>query len=194
MKLKNKVAIVTGGSRDIGKAVSLKLAAEGASVVVNYFSNAAQGAETVAEIEAAGGKAIAVAGDMTKADDVANLVAESQKAFGESIDILVNNVGGMVERKTIEEMDEEFFNYVMQLNLTSTFLTTKAARPHMGSGSAIVNLASLAGRDGGWPGCLCLRHVERCGHDLHPRHVEGAGTLEYSCERGLSRDDRHQIP
>ena len=152
MKLKNKVAIVTGGSRDIGKAVSLKLAAEGASVVVNYFSNAAQGAETVAEIEAAGGKAIAVAGDMTKADDVANLVAESQKAFGESIDILVNNVGGMVERKTIEEMDEEFFNYVMQLNLTSTFLTTKAARPHMGSGSAIVNLASLAGRDGGGPG------------------------------------------
>ena len=83
MKLKNKTAIVTGGSRDIGKAISLKLAAEGANVVVNYFSNAAQGAETVAEIEAAGGKAIAVAGDMTKAADVANLVAETRKAFGD---------------------------------------------------------------------------------------------------------------
>ncbi len=152
MKLENKVAIVTGGSRDIGKAISLKLAAEGAKVVVNYFSNAAQGDETVAEIEAAGGTAIAVAGDMTKSGDVANLVAEAQKAFGDSIDILVNNVGGLVERKTIDEMDEEFFSYVMQLNLTSTFLTTKAVRPHMGSGGAIVNLASQAGRDGGGPG------------------------------------------
>ncbi len=152
MKLKNKVAIVTGGSRDIGKAISLKLAAEGARVVVNYFSNEAQGAETVADIEAAGGNAVAVAGDMTKSADVAKLVAEAQKAFGESIDVLVNNVGGLVERKTIDEMDEDFFNYIMQLNLTSTFLATKAVRPHMGSGGAIVNLASLAGRDGGGPG------------------------------------------
>lgn len=152
MKLKNKTAIVTGGSRDIGKAISLKLAAEGANVVVNYFSNAAQGAETVAEIEAAGGKAIAVAGDMTKAADVANLVAETRKAFGDSIDVLVNNVGGMVARKSMDEMDEDFFDQVMKLNLNSTFLATKAVRPHMGSGSAIVNVASLAGRDGGGPG------------------------------------------
>ncbi|MGB5166328.1 MAG: 3-oxoacyl-ACP reductase family protein [Woeseiaceae bacterium] len=152
MKLKNKTAIVTGGSRDIGKAISLKLAAEGANVVVNYFSNAAQGAETVAEIEAAGGKAIAVAGDMTKAADVANLVAETRKAFGDSIDVLVNNVGGMVARKSMDEMDEDFFDQVMKLNLNSTFLATKAVRPHMVSGSAIVNVASLAGRDGGGPG------------------------------------------
>ena len=152
MKLKNKTAIVTGGSRDIGKAISLKLAAEGANVVVNYFSNAAQGAETVAEIEAAGGKAIAVAGDMTKSADVDNLVAETRKAFGDSIDVLVNNVGGMVARKSIDEMDEDFFDQVMKLNLNSTFLATKAVRPHMESGSAIVNVASLAGRDGGGPG------------------------------------------
>ena len=152
MKLKNKTAIVTGGSRDIGKAISLKLAAEGANVVVNYFSNAAQGAETVAEIEAAGGTAIAVAGDMTKSADVDNLVAETRKAFGDSIDVLVNNVGGMVARKSIDEMDEDFFDQVMKLNLNSTFLTTKAVRPHMESGSAIVNVASLAGRDGGGPG------------------------------------------
>ena len=152
MKLKNKTAIVTGGSRDIGKAISLKLAAEGANVVVNYFSNAAQGAETVAEIEAAGGKAIAVAGDMTKSADVDNLVAEARKAFGDSIDVLVNNVGGMVARKSMDEMDEDFFDQVMKLNLNSTFLATKAVRPHMVSGSAIVNVASLAGRDGGGPG------------------------------------------
>ena len=152
MKLRNKVAIVTGGSRDIGKAVSLKLAEEGAKVVVNYFSNAQQGKDTVAEIESAGGTAIAVGGDMTKAADVDKLVAKTQKAFGESIDVLVNNVGGLVARKSLAEMDEEFFEYVMKLNVTSTFLAMKAVVPHMRSGSAVVNLASLAGRDGGGPG------------------------------------------
>lgn len=150
--LEGKVAIVTGGSRDIGKAISLKLATEGAKVVVNYFSNEAQGAETVAEIEAAGGTAIAVGGDMTKAADVARLVAETRSAFGDSIDVLVNNVGGMVARKSLAEMDEEFFNLVMRLNLNPTFLTMKAVTPHMGDGSSVVNLASLAGRDGGGPG------------------------------------------
>jgi 3-oxoacyl-[acyl-carrier protein] reductase len=150
--LEGKVAIVTGGSRDIGKAISLKLATEGAKVVVNYFSNEAQGAETVAEIEAAGGTAIAVGGDMTKAADVARLVAETQSAFGDSIDVLVNNVGGMVARKSLSEMDEEFFNLVMRLNLNPTFLAMKAVTPHMGDGSSVVNLASLAGRDGGGPG------------------------------------------
>ena len=150
--LEGKVAVVTGGSRDIGKSISMKLAAEGAKVVVNYFHNEAQGAAVVAEIEAAGGTAVAIGGDMTKSADVERLVAETRNAYGDSIDILVNNVGGLVARKSLGEMDEEFFNHVMQLNLNSTFLTMKACTPHMGSGSAIVNLASLAGRDGGGPG------------------------------------------
>ncbi len=154
MNFKDKVAIVTGGSRDIGKAVSLKLAAAGAKVVVNYYNNAAQGADTVKEIEAAGGTAIAVAGDMTKSADVENLIAESVKAFGDRIDVLVNVVGGLVARKTLDEMDEEFFNHVMQLNVTSAFLTMKSAVPLMGDGSTIVNLSSLAGRDGGGPGAV----------------------------------------
>lgn len=150
--LDGKVAIVTGGARDIGRAVSEKLAAEGAKVVINYFSNSKHGAETVAAIEAAGGTAIAVAGDMTKKADVNNLVAEARKAFGDSIDVLVNVVGGLVARKPLNEMDDEFFDRVMRLNVTSTFLTTQAVVPHMGSGSAIVNFASQAGRDGGGPG------------------------------------------
>ena len=152
MNLQNKVAIVTGGSRDIGKAISLKLASEGAKVVVNYFNNEQQGAATVAEIEKAGGTAIAIGGDMTRAEDVDRLVAETRAAFGESIDILVNVVGGLVARKSLAEMDGEFFEYVMRLNVTSTFLAMKAVVPHMGSGSAVVNLSSLAGRDGGGPG------------------------------------------
>ncbi|MEM7279242.1 MAG: glucose 1-dehydrogenase [Pseudomonadota bacterium] len=154
MNLKDKVAIVTGGSRDIGKAVSLSLAAAGAKVVVNYFNNSAQGEATVKEITDAGGTAIAVAGDMTKSADVENLVAESVKAFGKQVDILVNVVGGMVARKPLGDMDEEFFNYVMQLNVTSTFLAMKSVVPLMGDGGAVVNLSSLAGRDGGGPGAV----------------------------------------
>lgn len=152
MNLKDKVAIVTGGSRDIGKAISLKLAAAGAKVVVNYFNNEAQGAETVKEIMDAGGTAIAVAGDMTKSADVENLVAEAVNAFGEKVDILVNVVGGLVARKSLAEMDEEFFDFVMKLNVNSMFLSMKNVVPLMTDGGSIVNLSSLAGRDGGGPG------------------------------------------
>ena len=153
MKFAGKTAIVTGGSRDIGRAISVKLASEGANVVVNYFSNEADADATLAAIEAAGGgKAIKVKADVTKADEVSALVGAARDAFGDAIDILVNNAGGMVARKTLSEMDEEFFNYVMQLNVTSAFLATQAAAPHMPEGSAIVNLSSLAGRDGGGGG------------------------------------------
>lgn len=150
--LEGKIAIVTGGARDIGRAVSEKLAANGAKVVVNYCNNADAGAATVQAIEAAGGTAVAVAGDMTKHADVENLVSEARKAFGDTIDILVNVVGGLVARKSLAEMDEDFFDGVMKLNVTSTFLTTKSVVPHMGDGSSIINLASQAGRDGGGPG------------------------------------------
>ncbi|MEL7312185.1 MAG: glucose 1-dehydrogenase [Pseudomonadota bacterium] len=150
--LEGKVAIVTGGARDIGRAVSEQLAAEGAKVVVNYFSNPAAGDETVAAIEAAGGTAIAIAGDMTKKADVDNLVAKTREAFGDTIDILVNVVGGLVARKGLAELDDEFFDRLMRLNVTSTFLTTHAVAPHMGEGGAIVNFSSQAGRDGGGPG------------------------------------------
>ena len=154
MSLENKIAIVTGGSRDIGRAVSEALAAQGAKVVVNYFNNAAEGDATVATIRNSGGEAIAVKGDMTKQADVDNLVAEARKAFGETIDILVNVVGGLVARKPLVEMDEEFFEYVMKLNVTSTFLTARAVVPHMGDGGSIVNFSSQAGRDGGGPGAI----------------------------------------
>lgn len=150
--LNGKVAIVTGGSRDIGRSCSIKLAEAGAKVTVNYHSNKAAGEETVAAIEKAGGSAILVKGDMTKKADVDNLVAETRKAFGDEIHVLVNNVGGLVARKKLNEMDEEFFNHVMALNLNSTFLATQAVVPHMPAGSAIVNLASLAGQNGGGNG------------------------------------------
>ncbi len=155
MKFQGKTAIVTGGSRDIGRAICVKLAGEGANVVVNYNSNEGDADATLAAIEAAGGgKGIKVKADVTKAGDVAALVKAAQDAFGEEIHVLVNNAGGLVARKTLDEMDEEFFNFVMQLNVTSAFLATKAAAPHMKEGAAIVNLASLAGRDGGGGGAI----------------------------------------
>lgn len=150
--LEGKVAIVAGGARDIGRAVSVKLAADGAKVVVNYFNNPSHGEETVAAIEASGGTAIAVGGDMTKKADVDKLVSETRKAFGDSIDVLVNVVGGLVARKSLAEMDDDFFDQLMRLNVTSTFMTTQSVVPHMGSGGAVVNFASQAGRDGGGPG------------------------------------------
>ena len=152
MKHQNKVAVVTGGVRDIGRAISLKLAAEGAKVVVNYHGSHDLAQQTLNDIESAGGQAILYKGDMSSPADVEGLIAKTIEAFGSSIDILVNVAGGLVARKTIEEMDLEFFNYVMQLNMSSTFLVTKAVVPYMSEGASIINFASQAGRDGGGPG------------------------------------------
>jgi len=152
LNLKDKVAVVTGGARDIGRAVSIKLAAEGAKVVFNFYSSDEQATDTLSSIRSAGGEAIAVGGDLTKQEDVDKLVSETVKTYGERIDILVNVAGGLVARKTLEETDLEFFEFVMKLNFTSTFMVTKAVVPHMGDGGSIVNFSSQAGRDGGGQG------------------------------------------
>ena len=151
MKFNNKVAIVSGGTRDIGKAVVLKLASEGAKVVINYLNNEENAIAVQAQVNALGGESILVKGDMSNRADVVALVNKATQTFG-GVDILVNVAGGLVARKTLQEMDEDFFNHVMRLNLNSTFLLTKYCSPHMSEGSSIINLASLAGRDGGGPG------------------------------------------
>ena len=152
MILKGKVAVVTGGARDIGQSISIKLAKEGAKVVVNYFNSEKDSEETLKQIEAMGGEAIAVKGDVSKQGDINGLVEETKEAFGSHVDILVNNAGGLFARKTIDEIDEEFYDLVMDVNLKGTVLVTKAFKPMMGSGGSIINIASQAGRDGGGPG------------------------------------------
>ncbi len=152
MSIEDKVAIVAGGSRDIGRAVSERLARAGARVVVNCFRNAEEGEATAQAIRGAGGEAISVRGDMSSQEDVERLVSAALDAYGPSIDILVNVVGGLLARKTLAEMDLEFFESVLKVNVSSAFLTTRQVVPHMGAGGVIVNLASQAGRDGGGPG------------------------------------------
>ncbi|OGU67510.1 MAG: oxidoreductase [Stygiobacter sp. RIFOXYC12_FULL_38_8] len=153
MKLKNKIALVTGGARDIGRAVSLTLAKEGASVVINYYDNEEQAKETLQMINDIGGKAIIVQGDMTKWDSVQNLSAKAVEAYGK-IDILVNVAGGLMGRHLITEMQEEFWDLVMNLNLKSVYYVCKAVIPNMNDGGAIVNFTSQAARDGGGFGAI----------------------------------------
>lgn len=152
VNLKDKVAFVTGGARDIGRQISIRLAEQGASVCVNYYDNPDDANETVKLITSNGGKAIAVQGDMTKPEDVSKAVNVCIENFGTKIDILANVAGGLVGRKTMDEMDLNFWNFVLTLNLTSVFLVTKEVLKYMSSGGAIVNFASQAARDGGGPG------------------------------------------
>lgn len=152
MKLTGKTAIITGGGRDIGRACAIRLAQEGANVAINYFSSSEGADSAVTEIKAAGGNAFALQGDLNTQAGVDALVNKAVADFG-GVDVLVNNTGGLIARKTISEMSLEHWQAVMDLNLTSTFLMVKACLPHMKSG-AIINLASQAGRDGGGPGSV----------------------------------------
>ena len=152
MKLKGKVAVVTGGARDIGQSICIKLAQEGAKVVINYFGSEKGSEATLASIKEMGGEAIAVKADVTKQGDIDNLIAKTKEAFGNKVDILVNNAGGLFARKTVEEIDEDFYNLVMDVNFKGTVFVTKAFKALMGEGGSIVNVASQAGRDGGGGG------------------------------------------
>jgi 3-oxoacyl-[acyl-carrier protein] reductase len=152
MRLKDKVAIVTGGGRDIGRDVSRVLAREGAKVVINFANDEASAAETLESVRAAGGEAIVHRADVTTAAGVDSLVAAAKAAYGEEIHILVNLAGGMVERRPLADIDEAFFDKVMTLNLKSAYLMTRAVAPLMPEGSSIINFSSQAGRDGGGPG------------------------------------------
>jgi 3-oxoacyl-[acyl-carrier protein] reductase len=152
--LTGKVAIVTGGARDIGAAVARKLAGAGAAVVVNYNSSADRATALVDEIASRGGRALAVQADVSRTAGAERLVAETRAAFGDRIDVVVNNAGGLVARKRLDELDEAFWDQVLDLNLKSVYLVTKAALPHLAEGGAVVNLSSLAAHDGGGPGAI----------------------------------------
>ncbi|WP_072622266.1 3-oxoacyl-[acyl-carrier-protein] reductase [Spirulina major] len=147
-KLQGKVAIVTGASRGIGKAIALQLASEGAKVVINYARSSEAAEQVVAEIQAAGGEAIAAQADAAQADQIETLITQTKKDWG-SLDILVNNAG--ITRDTLLlRMKLEDWQAVIDLNLTGVFLATRAASKIMlkQRSGRIINIASVAGQMG----------------------------------------------
>jgi 3-oxoacyl-[acyl-carrier protein] reductase len=143
-KLTGKVAIVTGASKGIGAAIAKALAAEGAAVVVNYASSKAGADAVVAAITSANGRAVAVAGDVSKAADAQGIVDAAIETYGR-LDILVNN-SGIYEFAPIEDITEEHFHKHFNINVLGTLLTTQAAVKHLGEGASIVNLGSVVSR------------------------------------------------
>jgi len=142
-RLSGKVAVVTGASKGIGAAIARHLAAEGASVVVNYASSKAGADKVVADITGKGGKAVAVQADVAKPDDIKRLFAEAKKVFG-SLDILVNNAG-IYEFAPLEEVSPEHFHKMFDLNVLGLILATQEAVKHFGKGGgSVINISSVA--------------------------------------------------
>ncbi len=154
-KLTNKNILITAGAQGIGEAITKQFIDCGANVAIHYFSSADNANRLMDYAKTKGSKAIVIQGDLTKESDAHKVVEETVKALG-SLDILINNAGSLIARKKISEIEIDFWNKVMDVNLTSMMYITKFATPHLtkNNNSSIVNLASLAGRKGGHAGSL----------------------------------------
>lgn len=144
-KLRDKVAVVTGASKGIGASIAKGLAAEGASVVVNYASSKEGADRVVAEITKKGGKAIAVQGDVSKAADVKRVFADAKKTFGR-LDVLVNNAG-IYQLAALEQVTEEQFHRMFNTNVLGLILATQEAAKYFGAeGGSVINIGSTVTR------------------------------------------------
>jgi len=174
--LKNRIALVTGGSRGIGAGIALALARAGADVAVNYRQNADAAAAVCGEISGHGGKALAVHADVSVAADVRRMVAEIEAHLG-GIDILVNNAG-IAHPRRLEEITEVEWDEVLTLNLKSVFLVTQAVVGGMRQRKwgSIINLSSVAAQTGGAVGAH------------YAASKAGIIGLTHSCASSLIRD------
>ena len=140
MNLSSKVAIITGGSRGIGRAIASRLAADGFAAVVNYVSKPDEAKEVTKAIRAAGGEAAAIQADVSRPDDVTRLFEETRQQFG-GVDVLVNNAG-IMDLKAIAEASDELFERTLAINVRGTFNTMRAAATMLRNGGRIINFSS----------------------------------------------------
>jgi 3-oxoacyl-[acyl-carrier protein] reductase len=153
MMSSEEVAWVTGSSTGIGAATAVALAEAGCRVAVHYNRSEVEAREVVEQISSSGGEAMLVGGDVADAGEVERMAGEIEERYGR-LDVLVNNAGSLIERRKLEEMTEDLWDRVMDVNLKSVFLCSKAVLPAMkrqGRGR-IINMTSVAARNGGGPG------------------------------------------
>ena len=154
-KLTGKNVLITAGAQGIGESITKHFIDSGANVAIHYFSSSDTADQLVEYASGKGIKAISISGDLTKEADANTVIDKTVEALG-GLDILINNAGSLVARKFLNEIETDFWQKVMDINLTSMMFVTRAAVPHLAKNdnSSIVNLASLAGRKGGHPGSL----------------------------------------
>lgn len=146
-KLKNKVAIITGGDSGLGRAAAVAYAKEGANIVIPYFDEEIDAEETQKCILNYGQKCLLIKGDLTDPNFSKEIVKKTLNTFGK-IDILVNNAGVQYQADTLEEISEEQFDWTMKVNIYGMFYLTKECLPHLKSGASIINLTSITTFEG----------------------------------------------
>lgn len=153
MEFASKTVLVTGGGSGIGKAAALAYAKEGAAVALTYITSAEEAASVVRDIQAAGGRALAIQADLTRENEVEKVFEQAEGELG-ALDAVFANAGGIIGRRPTVEMTLDFWREVIDVNLTSTFLTARAAFQRMAPRrrGAIVTMASLAAFNGAGPG------------------------------------------
>ena len=155
MMFSEEVAWVTGSSTGIGRAVALALAERGCRVVVHYNRSEEEAREVVERISSSGGEAALVGGDVSDAGEIERMAGEIEDRYGR-LDVLVNNAGSLIERRSFSEMTEDLWERVMAVNLKSVYLCSQAVLPIMErrGGGRIINMTSVAARTGGAPGSV----------------------------------------
>lgn len=192
--LKGKTALVTGTSQGIGAAISKELIEKGCNICMHYFHSSETPGLLKKLAEKNGLKASCIQADLTNERDTIRCIEEAGEHFG-AFDILINNSGSLVERRTVAEIDTDFWQRVINFNMTSMMLVTREILPYMNTngGASIVNMASLAGRKGGHPGSLVysmtkgavLTWTRALSNELGPRGIRvnavAPGFIEGTC-------------